>query len=72
MPLYLSILEGASADTAEPVLAIRDPAILAAVGKLVMDRLTLPGEVDSGPGVLRSQPSDARMRLLRSDDAEAG
>ena len=39
MPLFLTILEGATPDEARPILAIRDPQILATVRAMIHARL---------------------------------
>jgi hypothetical protein len=71
MSLFVSILEGESADSAEPVLAIRDPAIIAAVGKLVLERLAYPGAGDAGRRVVRTLPCNGRVTLLGPADGDA-
>jgi hypothetical protein len=40
MPLYLTILEGATPDEARPILAIRDAQILAMVREMLTARLS--------------------------------
>ena len=39
MPLFLTIFEGATPATARPILAINDPAVMAAVRRLLLERL---------------------------------
>jgi hypothetical protein len=39
MPLFLTIFEGPTPDSAMPLLATHDPEILAAVRQLLLDRL---------------------------------
>jgi hypothetical protein len=52
MPLFLSILEGDTAEAAEPVLAVRDPDLVAMVGRAIMQRLAGGEDPDSCGQVL--------------------
>ncbi len=70
MPLFLTILDGATPDEAQPILAIRDPQILATVRAMVHARLTEehPGKVVAlaEPHIKAVQRRGPRSGLLES------
>jgi len=63
MPLFLTILEGATPDEARPILAIRDAQILATVRAMIHARLREPSPTRPRvPAALRRVPQEAQAR----------
>jgi len=59
MPLFLTILEGATPDEARPILAIRDAQILATVRTMIHARLRdAPSPRPRSRTVLRRMPQE--------------
>jgi hypothetical protein len=61
MPLSLVIFEDTSPDDAHPLLATHDPVIIAAVRRMLMERL---GDPRTAP-VMQLVPSNRRKRPKR-------
>ena len=66
MPLSLVILDGPTPATAHPILATSDPAILAAVCQLLLQRLA---DAPTGAVLSLHRPQGHSMKTVQRDGA---